>query len=269
MKGTQYYQAILIQLSNAAWKDISGSWILHISRECSKTENSPWHIFIGTPNTLCTTLLTPSHSAPEGFTGIGVWVTMLYCLCSQFYPANQDQYNNGIGWAGSSGNLLLRSIFILHFFWTFTNEEQMASSFPVSHLLLAIRPISVVCFPGESPLEKTNFSFESGYQLDIASLLGMRVCVHFPFYLQDSIWSRSMQVSQSLWVLCVPALLYLDALADSILLSLTFLPPSLPQSFLSSKEKDLLESFFLEVSVPMSLSLYNVSLLGLCICPIC
>ena len=34
-------------------------------------------------------------------------------------------------------------------------------------------PLRVVCFPSETPLEKTKFSFASGYQLEIASGLGM------------------------------------------------------------------------------------------------
>lgn len=80
-KGTYYNQNALIQLSSAAWKVISGSWILYISREeCSKTENSHGHTFTGTPKTLCTTSITPSHSAPEGFAGRGLWVSMLYWL---------------------------------------------------------------------------------------------------------------------------------------------------------------------------------------------
>lgn len=37
-----------------------------------------------------------------------------------------------------------------------------------------------VCFPSETPLEKINFSFASGYQLEIASGLGMEAYIHFP-----------------------------------------------------------------------------------------
>ena len=35
------------------------------------------------------------------------------------------------------------------------------------------------CFPSETLLEKTKFSFASGYQLEMVSGLGMRACVHF------------------------------------------------------------------------------------------
>lgn len=43
------------------------------------------------------------------------------------------------------------------------------SSFRVGHLLLAWGlPLSVVCIPRETPLEKMTFSFGSGYQLEIA-----------------------------------------------------------------------------------------------------
>jgi hypothetical protein len=34
-------------------------------------------------------------------------------------------------------------------------------------------------FPSENPLEKTNLSFVSGYQLHITLGLGMGACVHF------------------------------------------------------------------------------------------
>ena len=36
-----------------------------------------------------------------------------------------------------------------------------------------VLPLSVVSFPSETPLEKTTFSFASGYQLEMASELGM------------------------------------------------------------------------------------------------
>lgn len=34
-------------------------------------------------------------------------------------------------------------------------------------------------FPSETPLEKTNFLFTSGYQLEVPSELGIGTCVHF------------------------------------------------------------------------------------------
>lgn len=42
-------------------------------------------------------------------------------------------------------------------------------------------PLRVVCFPGESPLEDTKFSFVSGYVLEISSGLGMVACIQFSF----------------------------------------------------------------------------------------
>lgn len=40
-------------------------------------------------------------------------------------------------------------------------------------------PLKVVCFPSETPVEKTQFSFASGYWLEIASELGMGLCLFF------------------------------------------------------------------------------------------
>lgn len=42
----------------------------------------------------------------------------------------------------------------------------------VSHLLLGL-PLRVLCNPNETLLEKTGFSFASGYPLDLASELGV------------------------------------------------------------------------------------------------
>jgi hypothetical protein len=56
-------------------------------------------------------------------------------------------------------------------------------------------PLRAVCFPSESPLEETNFSFASVYQLEMASELGTGACVHLTVHLHDSIWYRPVQAS--------------------------------------------------------------------------
>jgi hypothetical protein len=48
-------------------------------------------------------------------------------------------------------------------------------------------PLSVACRSSETALEKTNFSFASSYQLEIASELGMKGCVYFPSQTWDPI----------------------------------------------------------------------------------
>ena len=53
-------------------------------------------------------------------------------------------------------------------------------------------PLRIASFPSETPLEKTKCSFASGYQLEIASGLGMEVCAHFSFKLWDPICYRSL-----------------------------------------------------------------------------
>lgn len=44
-------------------------------------------------------------------------------------------------------------------------------------------PLRVFCFPNEVSFEETKFSFSSGYQLGIASGLGMDAYIHFSFQL--------------------------------------------------------------------------------------
>lgn len=57
----------------------------------------------------------------------------------------------------------------------------LLSSFSVGHLLFDMPPtLRVVCFPSETPLEKINFSFASGYRLEIGGL-GMGARIHFSF----------------------------------------------------------------------------------------
>jgi hypothetical protein len=49
------------------------------------------------------------------------------------------------------------------------------------HLMIGMGlPFSVVITPGEISLEKTNFSFVGGYQLETTSELGMNTFVYFP-----------------------------------------------------------------------------------------
>lgn len=48
--------------------------------------------------------------------------------------------------------------------------------------------LHVVCISSETPLEKTILSFASGYQLEIASWLGIGACVHFTSEHWNLIW---------------------------------------------------------------------------------
>lgn len=47
--------------------------------------------------------------------------------------------------------------------------------------------LRLVCFPSESPLDETKFTFESGYQIEIVPELEKGTCVHFFFQLEYSI----------------------------------------------------------------------------------
>lgn len=88
-------------------------------------------------------------------------------------------------------------------------------------------------------LEKTNPSFESRYQLEVASVLGVGACVHFPSQSRNPIRHTVMptlcMLPQFLGIcLCVgPAVLRsLVSLLSSSPLALTLFPPPLPQSSL-------------------------------------
>jgi hypothetical protein len=63
--------------------------------------------------------------------------------------------------------------------------------------------LRVACFPNETSLEKTNFSFASGYQLKIASGLRMGVIYPLSLLLYNPIWCKSIQdlcmMSHTLW----------------------------------------------------------------------
>lgn len=55
-------------------------------------------------------------------------------------------------------------------------------------------PLSVVCTPSETLLEKTGFSFVSSYQLEIAPVLGMGLASISSLGAGDAIWLRGLQV---------------------------------------------------------------------------
>lgn len=78
--------------------------------------------------------------------------------------------------------------------------------------------------PSEALLEKTKISAAHGYQLEIASGMGMGKCVHFSFHLYDVIWCRPLRV------LCVlPQSLCVHICADIVNLEgLVFLVLSIP-----------------------------------------
>lgn len=59
--------------------------------------------------------------------------------------------------------------------WDKKTPEVPLSLFSVGHLLLGLHTL----FPSETPLEKIKFPFVSGYQLEVACVLGIGVCAHF------------------------------------------------------------------------------------------
>lgn len=64
----------------------------------------------------------------------------------------------------------------------------------INHLLLGLGlGLKVLCIPRETPLEKTNFSFMSGCQLEIASRIGTEAHVHLPSQHWDSSRPRPVQ----------------------------------------------------------------------------
>lgn len=74
-----------------------------------------------------------------------------------------------------------------------TPKEMLASLFLVCHPLcvrdLSLRVVGIP--PHKAPLEKTSFSFQNGYQLDVASRSVVRASVHFYSQCWDPIWLRS------------------------------------------------------------------------------
>lgn len=65
-------------------------------------------------------------------------------------------------------------------------------------------PWSVVYILSETPLEKGSFSFASGYQVQIASWLGVGAVFTSPQQCCDSIWRELAHAAASLWVsMCI------------------------------------------------------------------
>lgn len=94
----------------------------------------------------------------------------------------------------------------------------LLSSFSVGHLLFDMLPtLRVVCFPSETPLEKINFSFASGYRLEIGCGLGMGARIHFSFSSGTPSGAYPI-LAAPVFVPREPALLYLEGL-DSLVSS--------------------------------------------------
>lgn len=71
--------------------------------------------------------------------------------------------------------------------WNKKSIKLPLNLFCVSHLLLAVGlSLSAVNEASETPLEKTNLSFESGCQLQRVSWLGVGAHIHSPVSTQDS-----------------------------------------------------------------------------------
>lgn len=139
----------------------------------------------------------------------------------------------------------------------------------VCYLLLDMNPIKCSVFPGRPFWRKLKFSLSSGYQLEIASRLGMGVCPLFLSALgpSDAGMFRSCVFCQSLWI-HVPVLLYLEALTACCLQS----PLSLRRFTFSSLEfpgpwgVGFGEDLCLWLCVPRSLTLCIMSgCVSLCI----
>lgn len=62
---------------------------------------------------------------------------------------------------------------------TSKNAFEIVLYWPSTSVWAWVLFLKVACIPNETLLEKTYFSFVSGYQLEIGSGLGKRFCVHF------------------------------------------------------------------------------------------
>jgi hypothetical protein len=68
--------------------------------------------------------------------------------------------------------------------WDREHPTMPLRSYPFAHLLLGMMPaFKDSLFPSGTLLEKTIFSFASGYQLSIAFELGIGACFQFSVYL--------------------------------------------------------------------------------------
>jgi hypothetical protein len=127
----------------------------------------------------------------------------------------------------------------------------------------------MVCTPSETLLEKTNFSFMTGCLLDIASGLGMWMCIHLIQISAGTLSGldlcRPCACCNSLWVhKCIsPAVsrrpCFLGVLHPHWLLH--SLSPLL-QSFLNPEGSDLMETSHLGLTVPRSLTLWSLPSCG-------
>lgn len=103
----------------------------------------------------------------------------------------------------------------------------------------------MACIPIEIPLKKTNFSFASGYQLEIASGLGMGAGVHISQH-WDHMWCRPEQAlcvlpqSLSSYVLVLLFLKDLVSVVSFIPSGSYTLSASYSNSPMSSERRDLM-----------------------------
>lgn len=77
-----------------------------------------------------------------------------------------------------------------------TYKDAIELNFCATHCFARSLPLTVVCFPTKTPLEKTQFSFVSGYWLVIASGLGMGAFAQFL-----KAWYCFLNVSHVLWTI--------------------------------------------------------------------
>lgn len=126
----------------------------------------------------------------------------------------------------------------------------------------------MVWVPSETPLEKANFSFAGSYQSEIAFRVGMRASVHFSSQNWNSM-AYACACCYSLWefecviheFICTASRMPCFLWCPPSPLVLTIFLPSLPQSFLGPRGRDLLVTSHL--GIPFS-SQYQV--VGWCIC---
>lgn len=92
---------------------------------------------------------------------------------------------------------------------TTKKQKQALQNYHWGHFVLAIYcwtwglPVHVVCLPNETLLQKAKYSFVSGYQLEIASDLGMGYVFLSSFSPETPIWLRPV----SLWLhMCISLL---------------------------------------------------------------
>jgi len=125
--------------------------------------------------------------------------------------------------------------------------------------------LTVVCLFSESLIEKTNFSFPNSCQLETASELMVEARVQFPSQSWDPILldrCRPCACCHGLCkFICASVLLCLSWVSSSLLVLRIFLSPLLHNS-LSPEERGLMKTFYLGLTVPISLTVCTLSSYG-------